>query len=331
MSGGLAALLDDIAALARVAAASIDDVSAAAGRAGTKAAGVIVDDAAVTPRYVTGFKPDRELPIIKKIAIGSFRNKLLFIVPVALLLSQFVPWVLTPLLMLGGLYLSFEGAEKLLEKMGVLHPHVEQGVPVIEQGEQQEKEMVSGAIRTDFILSAEIMVIALNEVADEPFVRRAIVMVVVAIAITLLIYGVVAIIVKMDDLGLNLTTRESGTAQTVGRALVTGMPKFLAVLGFVGVIAMLWVGGHILLVGVNDLGWPGLYDFVHGIEDGVADLIPGASGFLAWLVNTIASAIIGFVVGCITVGILTLLPFGPFAHQDDAHVATDDDKTEATP
>lgn len=327
MSGGLAALLDDIAALARVAAASIDDVSAAAGRAGTKAAGVIVDDAAVTPRYVTGFKPERELPIIKKIAIGSLRNKLLFIVPVALLLSQFVPWVLTPLLMLGGLYLSFEGAEKLLEKMGVLQPHAEQDVPVIEQGEQQEKEMVSGAIRTDFILSAEIMVIALNEVADEPFVRRAIVMVVVAIAITLLIYGVVAVIVKMDDVGLSLTKRTSGTAQKIGRALVTGMPKFLAVLGFIGVIAMLWVGGHILLVGVNDLGWPGLYDFVHGIEDGVADLIPAVSGFLAWLVNTIASAIIGFVVGCILVGILKLLPFGPFAHKDDAHADTSDDTT----
>ncbi|MDO5502049.1 MAG: DUF808 domain-containing protein [Actinomycetia bacterium] len=317
MSGGLAALLDDIAALAKVAAASVDDVAAAAGRAGTKAAGVIVDDAAVTPRYVTGFKPERELPIIKKIAIGSLRNKLLFIVPVALLLSQFAPWVLTPLLMLGGMYLCFEGAEKLLEKMGVLTPHAEQDVPVIEQGPEQEKTMVSGAIRTDFILSAEIMVISLNEVADEPFIRRTIVMIVVAIAITLLIYGVVAVIVKMDDIGLSMTKRESGTAQKVGRALVNGMPKFLAVLGFIGVIAMLWVGGHILLVGVNDLGWPGLYNFVHGIEEGVADLIPAASGFLAWLVNTIASAIIGFIVGCIIVGIFMLLPFGPFAHKDD--------------
>ena len=161
MSGGLAALLDDIAALARVAAASIDDVSAAASRAGTKAAGVIVDDAAVTPRYVTGFKPERELPIMKKIAIGSLRNKLLFIVPVALLLSQFVPWVLTPLLMLGGLYLSFEGAEKLLEKMGVLQPHAEQDVPVIEQGEQR-KEMVTGRSDRPHPLR-RIMVIALNE------------------------------------------------------------------------------------------------------------------------------------------------------------------------
>lgn len=335
MSGGLAALLDDIAALAKVAAASIDDVSAAAGRAGTKAAGVIVDDAAVTPRYVTGFKPERELPIIKKIAMGSLRNKLLFIVPVALLLSQFAPWVLTPLLMLGGMYLCFEGAEKLLEKMGVLEPHAEQDVPVIEQGAEQEKEMVAGAIRTDFILSAEIMVISLNEVADAPFIQRAIIMVVVAIGITLLIYGVVAVIVKMDDIGLNLTKRESGAAHTIGRALVTGMPKFLAVLGFIGVIAMLWVGGHILLVGVNDLGWPGLYDFVHGLEEGAAGLIPAASGFVAWLVNTIASAIIGFIVGCLIVGIFTLLPFGPFAHKDEAHGSDDsrpagDDKAEAS-
>ena len=314
MSGGLAALLDDVAALAKLAAASVDDVSAAAGRAGTKAAGVIVDDAAVTPRYVTGFKPDRELPIIKKIALGSLRNKLVFIVPVALLLSQFAPWVLTPLLMIGGTYLSFEVAEKILEKLGVLSHHAEQDVPVIEQGPEQEKEMVSGAIRTDFILSAEIMVISLNEVADEPIIQRTIIMVVVAIAITLLIYGVVGVIVKMDDIGLSLTQRSSGTSQKVGHALVSGMPKFLSILGFVGVIAMLWVGGHILLVGIDELGWPVLYDAVHHLEEGVAG-VAGVGGFLAWLVNTTASAILGFIVGSIVVGLMHLLPFGPFARK----------------
>jgi uncharacterized protein len=316
MSGGLAALLDDVAALARLAAASVDDVGAAAGRASAKAAGVVVDDTAVTPRYVTGFKPERELPIIRKIAIGSLRNKLLFIVPVALVLSEFAPWALTPLLMVGGTYLCFEGAEKLLEKFGVIKHHAEQDVPVIEQGPEQEKVMVSGAIRTDFILSAEIMVIALNEVADEPLLQRTVIMVVVAIAITLLVYGVVALIVKMDDIGLSLTQRGSGTSQKVGHALVKGMPKLLSALSAIGIIAMLWVGGHILLVGVDDLGWHGLYGFVHQIEEGVAD-IAGLGGFLAWLVNTVASAILGFIVGCIVVGVLHVLPFGPFAKKDE--------------
>ena len=328
MSGGLAALLDDVAALARLAAASVDDVSAGAGRASAKAAGVIVDDAAVTPRYVTGFKPERELPIIRKIAVGSLRNKLLFIVPVALLLSQFAPWVLTPLLMVGGTYLAFEGAEKLLEKLGVIQHHAEQDVPVIEQGPEQEKQMVSGAIRTDFILSAEIMVISLNEVADEPLIQRTIIMVVVAIAITVLIYGVVGVIVKMDDIGLSLTQRSSGTSQRIGHALVRGMPRFLAVLGFVGVIAMLWVGGHILLVGINELGWPVLYDFVHRLEEGVAD-VAGVGGFLAWLVNTVASAILGFIVGCIVVGVLHILPFGPFAKKDEHGDHADNEEAHA--
>lgn len=312
MSGGLAALLDDIAALARLAAASVDDVSAAASRASAKAAGVVIDDTAVTPRYVTGFKPERELPIIRKIAIGSMRNKLLFIVPVALLLSVYAPWALTPLLMIGGTYLAFEGAEKILEKVGILKHHEEQDIPVIEQGPEQEKKMVSGAVRTDFILSAEIMVIALNEVAQEPLLRRTIVMVVVAIAITIMVYGVVGLIVKMDDIGLGLTQRSSGAAQKIGHGLVKGMPKLLTALSTIGVVAMLWVGGHILLVGVDELGWHGLYGFVHWLEDGVADVV-GVGGFLVWLVNTVASAIIGLIVGAVVVGILHLLPFGPFA------------------
>ncbi|MFP5416417.1 MAG: DUF808 family protein, partial [Actinomycetes bacterium] len=164
MSGGLAALLDDISVMAKMAAASVDDVAAAAGRASVKAAGVVVDDAAVTPRYVTGFTPARELPMIKNIAIGSLRNKLLFILPAILLLSQFLPWVLTPLLMLGGLYLSYEGAEKLWEKVsGHDKHHPTTPAPIL--GPEQEKVMTAGASRTDFILSAESMVIALNEVA----------------------------------------------------------------------------------------------------------------------------------------------------------------------
>src|SRR5690242_10979011 len=195
MSAGLAALLDDVAVLARAAAASVDDVAAGAGRASVKAAGVIVDDAAVTPRYVQGFEPARELPVIKRIAIGSLRNKLLFILPAALVLSEFLDWLLTPILMVGGAYLCYEGAEKLWEVIERRrHGTVEEEAATEPPDEDQ---LVGGAIRTDFILSAEIMVISLNEVADEPFVSRAVILIGVAFAITAVVYGAVALIVKM--------------------------------------------------------------------------------------------------------------------------------------
>ncbi len=306
MAGGLAALLDDIAALAKLAAASIDDVGAAAAKASAKAAGVVVDDTAVTPRYVHGFTADRELPIIKKIALGSLRNKLLFIVPAALILSQFVPWLLTPLLMAGGTYLCFEGAEKLWEKFGGGH-HDTAEVPAAMLGADQEKTMVSGAIRTDFILSAEIIVIALNEVASEGFWTRAVTLVIVAIAITLLVYGVVALIVKMDDVGLKLAGRKSAGAKRLGTWLVSAMPTLLSVLSVVGVIAMLWVGGHILLVGTDSLGWHAPYEFVHWLEHFVSGL-PAVGGALAWLVNTLCSALIGVVAGAIVVAVVSFLP-----------------------
>ena len=307
MSGGLAALLDDVAAMAKMAAASIDDVGAAAGRASTKAAGVVVDDTAVTPRYVSGFTPDRELPMIKRIALGSLRNKLLVILPVILILSQFLPWLLTPILMIGGTYLCFEGAEKLYEK--VTGHHAEHGEePAPSQGADQEKVMVKGAIRTDFILSAEIMVISLNEVADEGLVSRAIILIVVGVAITLLVYGVVGLIVKMDDVGVHLAERESPTTRKVGLLLVRGMPKLLAVLSTVGVAAMLWVGGHILLVGTDNLGWHGPYELVHAAEEAVIHAVPAISGVLAWLANTLASALIGLAVGALVVLVMHLVP-----------------------
>jgi predicted DNA repair protein MutK len=306
MSGGLVALLDDIAALAKIAAASVDDVGAAAGRASAKAAGVVVDDTAVTPRYVHGFTADRELPIIKRIAIGSLRNKILIIVPVALLLSQFIPWLLTPILMLGGTYLCYEGAEKIWEKVSGHHEEHEDE-PAGAQGPEQEKAMVSGAIRTDFILSAEIMVIALNEVADEPFLSRTIILVVVALGITALVYGVVGLIVKMDDIGLHLAERQSPAAQTVGRLLVKGMPKLLAVLSTVGIVAMLWVGGHILLVGADELGWHGPYSLVHHLEEAVHG-VSGLGGVLGWSINTLASAVAGLVVGAVVVAVMHVIP-----------------------
>jgi predicted DNA repair protein MutK len=314
MSGGLFALLDDIAVLAKAAAASIDDVGAAAGRASAKAAGVIVDDTAVTPRYVQGLDPKRELPIIKKIAIGSLRNKLLFILPAALLLSQFLPWALTPLLMIGGTYLCFEGAEKIWEKIS---HHPEGHADELHEGAQvaDEKDIVSGAVRTDFILSAEIMVISLNEVASEPLLSRAIILVVVALAITALVYGVVALIVKMDDVGLNLAARGNGVASRLGRGMVAAMPKVLTTLSTVGIAAMIWVGGHILLLGLHDLsemlGWHVLalpYEWVHHAEEAVHGATGALGGILGWITNTIGSAILGLIVGAIVVAVLHLLP-----------------------
>src|SRR5688572_26961566 len=221
MSAGLAALLDDVVALARLAAASVDDAAAGASRASMKAAGVIVDDAAVTPRYVQGFQPERELPMIKRIAIGSLRNKLFFILPAALLLSELLPWLLTPILMVGGTYLCYEGAEKLWEMIGphAAHEDAEDAV----HAPEQEDELVGGAIRTDFILSAEIMVISLNEVADEPLLSRAVILVLVALAITAGVYGAVALIVKMDDVGLRLAQAREGPAASFGHGLVRAM------------------------------------------------------------------------------------------------------------
>ncbi|CAB4941647.1 unannotated protein [freshwater metagenome] len=301
MSAGLAALLDDISVLARAAAASVDDVAAGAGRASVKAAGVIVDDAAVTPRYVQGFQPDRELPMIRRIALGSIRNKILFILPVVLLLSEFVDWLLTPILMIGGAYLCFEGAEKLWEAVG---PHRHAQAEAAEQEPADEDTLVSGAIRTDFILSAEIMVISLNEVTNEPFVARALILVAVAFLITAVVYGSVALIVKMDDVGLRLARTSQGAVAALGRGLVRGMPIVLKVLSTVGIAAMLWVGGHILLVGLKDLGWTWLYDQVHHVEEDVHDALGALGGVGGWLTNTTASAILGVIVGGIIVVVL---------------------------
>ncbi|MGN7248336.1 DUF808 domain-containing protein [Janibacter anophelis] len=310
MSGGLVALLDDISVLARAAAASIDDVAAASGRASVKAAGVVVDDTAVTPRYVEGLDPKRELPIIKRITIGSLRNKLVFIVPAILLLNAFIPWLLSPLLMLGGTYLCFEGAEKIWEKVSG-HGHEAEE----EAAAQDEDTIVKGAVTTDFILSAEIMVISLKAVLDEglndSFWYLLAVMVVVAMAITFVVYGTVGLIVKMDDIGLALSKRESGLSQTIGRGLVTGMPKLLTVLSVVGVAAMLWVGGHIILVGLEETGWlPQPYEFVHHLEVLVHDATGALGGILGWLTNTVGSAILGLLVGAVVVAIMHVLPFG---------------------
>ncbi len=304
MSGGLVGLLDDVAALAKLAAASIDDIGAAAGRASVKAAGVVIDDTAVTPAYVHGLAAERELPIIRRIATGSLKNKLLFILPAALLLSEFLPILVEIILMIGGAYLCYEGAEKVLHKFRGQHDHA---LPAAAVGVNQEEATVSGAIRTDSILSAEIMVIALKEVLDKGFLSRAAILVVVAIVITAIVYGLVAVIVKMDDVGLHLTQTGSGLAQKFGRGLVLGMPKLLTVLSTVGTAAMIWVGGHILLVGADELGWHAPYKFVHSLEESVHD-VSGVGGILAWFANTLASAIVGLGVGFAVTAIIERLP-----------------------
>jgi predicted DNA repair protein MutK len=330
MAGGLFALLDDVAALARIAAARVDDVSAAAARASAKAAGVVVDDTAVTPQYLHGSAAARELPIIKKIAIGSLRNNLLFILPGAVLLGQFLPQLLPVILIFGGAFLAYEGAHKVHEK---LTGHAtEAAEEVSAQGEftpEHEARTIAQAVRTDFILSAEIMVIALKEVVgSDPGASiwmRAIVLAVVAVLITLLVYGVVALIVKMDDVGLHLAEKPSQASQKLGLALVAAMPRLLAAIAFIGTLAMLWVGGHIFLVSLYEIGGhDGLlegtgigdalhapYDLVHHWEEDVHHAVGGFLGGLAgWLLNTVLSAVVGLVVGGIVLAALRAVGIG---------------------
>lgn len=305
MPGGLVALLDDISVIARVAAASIDDVGVAVGKAGSKAAGVVIDDAAVTPSYVTGLDPARELPIIGKIAKGSLKNKLLFLLPGALLLSWLLPQAITYILILGGSYLAFEGAEKVIEKLGGAK-HGKTLEDEIEDPAKFEEQRVAGAIRTDLILSAEIMAISLNEVASltDSFWMRAIALAAVGIAITVVVYGAVAIIVKMDDVGLHLVDRESGMAKSLGRFLLKAMPIVLVALSFIGTIAMLWVGGGILIHSLHELGIHGPSDWAHGIQHVVEDGAGGLGGFLGWLTYASISAAVGLVLGLLIVFVL---------------------------
>jgi uncharacterized protein len=305
MSSGLVGLLDDIASLAKLAAASIDDVGAAAARASVKAAGVVIDDTAVTPAYVHGLAADRELPIIKRIAKGSLKNKLLFILPAALVLSEFLPTLVEVILMCGGAFLCYEGAEKIYHRL--THRNDGHDLPAAAVGPDQEELTIASAIRTDFILSAEIMVIALKDVIDNSLVSRAIILVLVAIVITAVVYGVVALIVKMDDVGLRMVESGRRPAVRIGRGLVLGMPKVLAFLSVIGTAAMVWVGGHILLVGADELGWHSPYKFVHKLEEKVHD-VGGIGGVLSWLINTALSAIVGLIIGFLLIAVISRLP-----------------------
>lgn len=304
MPTGLVALLDDISVIAKAAAASIDDVGLAAAKAGSKAAGVVIDDAAVTPSYVTEFTPDRELPIIWQITKGSLKNKLLILLPAALLLSQFLPWAITPLLMLGGLFLCYEGAEKVMEKLGGEH-HGETLADPISDIAEFERERISGAVRTDFILSAEIMAIALAEVAGEPLLSRALILGLVAVVITVLVYGTVALIVKMDDIGLHLAEkRHTKAEQALGRGLLHAMPRLLTALSIIGTAAMLWVGGQIVIHGAHELGLHGPNDLVQAAEHAVTYATGALGGLLGWLTNAALSGVAGLVLGAIIAVVL---------------------------
>ena len=303
MPSGLIALLDDVATLTKLAAASIDDVGVAAGKAGTKAVGVVIDDTAVTPRYVTGLLPERELPIIAKITVGSLRNKLLIILPVALLLAAFAPWGITPLLMIGGSYLAFEATEKIVEVITGDH-HAEEELLEADTPAELEARQVAGAIRTDFILSAEIMAIALASIETLGIAMQAGALVLVAIAITVGVYGVVAVIVKLDDIGLHLAGASAAATRSLGRGLVDVVPKLLTTLSAVGTAAMLWVGGGILLHGIEDLG---LERFPHAVED-LAGTIAHQFGplkpIMDWFANAVAASIVGLLIGIVLVAIV---------------------------
>jgi hypothetical protein len=300
MPGGLTALLDDISVIARMAAASIDDVGVAVGKAGTKAAGVVIDDAAVTPGYVTGLSPARELPIIWNIAKGSLKNKLLILLPGALLLSWLLPQAIIWLLMLGGAYLCYEGAEKVMEKLGG-DKHGKTLEDTIEDPEQFEKDRINGAIRTDMILSAEIVAIALNEIATmtDSFWTRAAALAAVGIAITVIVYGAVALIVKMDDVGLHLAERQDKASQSLGKMLLHAMPKLLTFLSVVGTVAMLWVGGGIIVHGTHEVGLHAIYDVVHGAEYAVKGATGALGGITGWLTYAGLSAVLGLVLGAV--------------------------------
>ena len=306
MAGGLVALLDDIATLAKLAATSLDDVAGASAKAGSKAVGVVMYDTAVTPRYVVGLSPARELPIIWKIALGSLRNKLLFLLPAALLLSAFAPWAITPILMAGGAFLCFEATEKIVEALSG-HHHGEEAVQITDP-KQLEERQVSGAIRTDLILSGEIMAIALAELSDQSILNQAIALALVGIAITAAVYGVVALIVKMDDIGLALARRPGAGAQAMGRGLVSAMPVILKALGIIGTAAMLWVGGQIIVHGLETFHLTPLPEWIHHASEAAGHAVPGVGGVIEWLVYVGLSAVVGIIVGAIIVGLLHLKP-----------------------
>jgi len=285
----LLTLLDDIATL-------LDDIAAMSKVAAKKTAGVLGDDLAVNAEQVSGVKAERELPVVWAVAKGSLLNKCI-IVPILLLFSAFMPWIITPMLMMGGLYLCFEGAEKVWHTLMHRKAHTETETlkkPEIKDLVAYEKAKVKGAIRTDFILSLEIIVIALGTMMDKPFVTQAIGLSVVAIAMTLFVYGLVAVIVKIDDVGLHFA-KQDNALKPVGNGLLWLAPALMKTLTFVGTLAMFLVGGGILVHGLE-----------HYFHDAVAFLVPHGEGVVNTLVATGINGAIGLLVGVMLIAIHSL-------------------------
>ncbi|WP_062012542.1 DUF808 domain-containing protein [Aureimonas sp. AU4] len=324
MSIGLIALLDDLAAIAKVAAASLDDVATLSAKASVKAAGVVIDDAAVTPRYVVGFSPDRELPIVGRIALGSLRNKLVFLLPAALLLSAFAPWAITPLLAIGGAYLAYEGSEKVweafLSRKGAGHEG-DEAAPKAANATALEEMRVQSAVKTDFILSAEIMTVTLGGLPDGSIWVQAGVLAAVGIALTGLVYGGVALIVKADDVGLALARRRAGALAAVGRTIVRVMPGFLHVLALVGTAAMIWVGGGILLHALEVFGFAAPAHLIESLSVSAGESVPFAGGLVEWIVGAIASGVMGLLAGSVVLGVVSVL-VKPFLGREKPAVAS---------
>ena len=274
--------------------AVVDDILTAALKASAKTAGVVIDDAAVTPQYVQGLTPARELPVVWKIALGSLLNKFVIIIPIAMLLSAFAPWVLPFLLIIGGTYLCFEGAEKVTEWFGVHHA-------AAEEEQKTEKKLVFGAIRTDLILSTEIMLIALDSLDPDFGIWLTLgALVVIGLAMTLLVYGAVALLVKIDDIGLRFMKSESRGVRRFGARVVAAMPAVFRVISIVGTVAMLWVGGHLVITNLAETFWHGPYDLVHVITHAVE----AAGPVVVWLADTAVSFVFGLILGMIIVVIL---------------------------
>lgn len=304
---GLVALLDDVAAIAKVASASVDDIMGQAVKASSKAAGAVIDDAAVTPKYLTGFSAERELPIVWKIARGSLFNKLIILLPIALLLAAFAPWAIPPLLMLGGLYLCFEGAEKVWHKINPSDHHDEDLVKEKMAAAKLEEKKVKGAVKTDFILSAEIMTIVLNAMPeDRSLVLTALSLAVAAVIITIAVYGAVAVIVKADDVGLHMAARgESGFVPKLGRGIVKGMPFVMQALVIIGTAAMVWVGGSIIVHGLHEMGWHAPYEAIHDVAVSVGHAVPAYAGTVEWIVTAFLDGVIGLILGFAMIPIAT--------------------------
>ncbi|MFV1871904.1 MAG: DUF808 domain-containing protein [Oleiphilus sp.] len=301
------ALLDDIATL-------LDDVALMSKTATKKTAGVLSDDLALNAHQVSGVKPDRELPVVWAVAKGSFVNKVI-LVPIALLISFFLPWLIAPLLMAGGAYLCFEGMEKV---WGIFFHPEDEAKRKAERRQAMstqellalEQQKIKGAIRTDFILSAEIIVISLEVMKEFPLLKQCIALSVVAICITIAVYGLVALIVKIDDIGLHLSSLGKKWANYLGQALLWFAPQLMKGLSFFGTVAMFLVGGGI---------WFHAIDVLHHIDHGLADLIEIniAAGWLQSLSTSLASVlwqgIIGLIVGGIALLAVTLTE--PFIHK----------------